>query len=142
MNKKVLLVDDEKDFLDTMSERLTARGLSVATSADPTEALKTAKDRAVDVVVLDLKMPGMDGIEFLKELKDARPELQVILLTGHATVEKGIQAMKLGALDVLEKPAHIDELMERIELASAKKLVLLEKKDQDAIQEILTERGW
>lgn len=142
MSKKVLLVDDEKEFLETMSERLGARGLSVSTSADPAEALKTAKAKSVDVVVLDLRMPGMDGIEFLKELKEARPELQVILLTGHATVEKGIQAMKLGALDVLEKPAHIDALMERIDQASAKKLVLLEKKDQEAIHDILTERGW
>ncbi|WP_461209278.1 response regulator [Desulfocurvus sp. DL9XJH121] len=142
MSNKVLLVDDEKDFLDTMTERLEARGLKVSASADPSEALAVAKARAVDVVVLDLKMPGMDGLEFLKDLKEARPELQVILLTGHATVEKGIEAMKLGALDVLEKPAHIDELMERIERASAKKLVLLEKKDQDAIHDILTERGW
>ena len=142
MSKKVLLVDDEKEFLETMSERLSARGLSVSTSADPTAALETAKAKAVDVVVVDLRMPGMDGIEFLKKLREARPELQVILLTGHATVEKGIQAMKLGALDVLEKPAHIDALMERIDQASAKKLVLLEKKDQDAIHDILTERGW
>lgn len=142
MSKKVLLVDDEKDFLDTLSERLKGRGIDVSSSTKPDEALEMAKTEAVDVIVLDLKMPGMDGIEFLKAIKDSRPELQVILLTGHATVDKGIQAVKLGALDVLEKPANFGTLMERIERASAKKLVLLEKKDQEKITEILSERGW
>ncbi len=142
MSKKVLLVDDEKDFLDTLSERLKGRGIEVSSSTKPDEALEMAKTEAVDVIVLDLKMPGMDGIEFLKAIKESRPELQVILLTGHATVDKGIQAVKLGALDVLEKPANFGTLMERIERASAKKLVLLEKKDQERISEILTERGW
>ncbi|WP_028588292.1 response regulator [Desulfocurvus vexinensis] len=142
MSKKVLLVDDEKDFLDTLSERMKGRGLDVTASADPGQALELARTAPVDVIVLDLKMPGMDGIEFLRAIKQDRPELQVILLTGHASVDKGIQAVRLGALDVLEKPANFGTLMERIERASAKKLVLLEKQDQEKIQEIITERGW
>ncbi|BBD07375.1 response regulator [Desulfovibrio ferrophilus] len=142
MTKKVLLVDDEKDFLDTLSERLKTRGLDVSSSAEPAEALEIAMNDGYDVIVVDLKMPGMNGIEFLRTIKDARPEMQVILLTGHATVDKGIEAVKLGALDVLEKPANFETLMDRIEKASAKKLVLLEKKDQDKIQDIITKHGW
>lgn len=142
MTKHVLLVDDEKDFLETLSERLESRGLDVKTASDPNLALDVARNSEIDVIVLDLRMPGMNGLEFLKKIKEERDELQVILLTGHATVHKGIEAVKLGALDVLEKPADFDTLMERIERASAKKIVLLEKKDQDRISEILTERGW
>jgi DNA-binding NtrC family response regulator len=142
MNKKVLLVDDEKEFLDVLSERMQGRGLDVTASSDPGQALELARTAPVDVIVLDLKMPGMDGIEFLRAIKQDRPELQVILLTGHASVDKGIQAVRLGALDVLEKPANFGTLMERIERASAKKLVLLEKQDQEKIQEIITQRGW
>lgn len=142
MTKKVLLVDDEKDFLDTLSERLKTRGLEVATSADPQVALETACKGGYDVLVVDLKMPGMNGIEFLRSVKEERPEMQVILLTGHATVDKGIEAVKLGALDVLEKPANFETLLDRIDKASAKKLVLLEKKDQEKIHEIITKHGW
>jgi len=142
MTKKVLLVDDEKDFLDTLSERLRTRGLDVSTSADPAEALERAQKGGYDVLVVDLKMPGMNGIEFLRAIKDDRPEMQVILLTGHATVDKGIEAVKLGALDVLEKPANFETLLDRIDKASAKKLVLLEKKDQDKIHDIITKHGW
>lgn len=142
MAKHVLLVDDEKDFLETLSERLETRGLDVQTAADPSMALEIARRDPIDVIVLDLKMPGMNGLEFLQKIKEERDELQVILLTGHATVNKGIEAVKLGALDVLEKPADFGTLMDRIERASAKKLVLLEKKNQDRISEILTERGW
>lgn len=142
MSKKVLLVDDEKDFLETLSERMTLSGLDVMTCSKPKEALKMARDEDVDVIVLDLKMPEMDGIEFLKAVKDLKPELQVILLTGHATLEKGIQAAKLGALDVLEKPAEFETLLDRIKRASAKKLVIMEKKDAEKIHDIITERGW
>lgn len=142
MTKKVLLVDDEKDFLETLSERLKSRDLEVTSSTDPEEALEIARGGGFDVIVVDLKMPGMNGIEFLRAIKDDRPEMQVILLTGHATVDKGIEAVKLGALDVLEKPANFDTLLDRIAKASAKKLVLLEKKDQDKIHEIITKHGW
>lgn len=142
MSKKVLLVDDEKDFLETLSERMSGKGLDVTTSSNPKEALEIARNQPLDVIVLDLRMPEMDGMEFLRQVKEGRPELQVILLTGHATVDKGIEAIKLGALDVLEKPANFGTLLERIERASAKKLVLLEKKDAEAIHDIITERGW
>ena len=92
MAEKILLVDDEADFLEALSERMRARGMQVATSRSAQEALETVEEGAFDAVVLDLQMPGMDGLEALRILKQKDPKLQVILLTGHATVEKGVEA--------------------------------------------------
>ena len=142
MSEKVLLVDDEVDFLDTLSERMRTRGMEVATSSSGAEALKKVEQEAYDVIILDLMMPGVDGLEALKILKAKRPELQVILLTGHATVEKGIEAMKLGAMDFLEKPADLSQLTEKIKKAQAKKMLIVEKQNEDKIKKILEEKGW
>lgn len=142
MDEKVLLVDDEEDFLDALSERMRNRGMQVTTSKSASEAIQTSEAGDYDVVVLDLLMPGMDGIQALKVLKDRRPDLQVILLTGHATVQKGIQAMKLGAMDLLEKPADITELTEKIQKAKARKMILVEKKTEDKIRDILKSKSW
>ncbi len=142
MSEKVLLVDDEVDFLDTLSERMRTRGMEVATSSTGVDALQKVDKEAYDVIILDLMMPGVDGLEALKILKAKRPELQVILLTGHATVEKGIEAMKLGAMDFLEKPADINMLTEKIKKAQAKKMLIVEKQNEDKIKKILEEKGW
>lgn len=142
MSEKVLLVDDEVDFLDTLSERMRTRGMEVATSSTGVDALQKVDKEAYDVIILDLMMPGVDGLEALKILKAKRPELQVILLTGHATVEKGIEAMKLGAMDFLEKPADINLLTEKIKKAQAKKMLIVEKQNEDKIKKILEEKGW
>lgn len=142
MDEKVLLVDDEEDFLDALSERMRNRGMQVTTSKSASEAIQTSEAGDYDVVVLDLLMPGMDGIQALKVLKDRRPDLQVILLTGHATVQKGIEAMKLGAMDLLEKPADITELTEKIQKAKARKMILVEKKTEDKIRDILKSKSW
>jgi DNA-binding NtrC family response regulator len=142
MSEKVLLVDDEIDFLDTLSERMRNRGMEVATSSSGVEALKKVDKEAYDVIILDLMMPGVDGLEALKILKAKRPELQVILLTGHATVEKGIEAMKLGAMDFLEKPADLGQLTEKIKKAQAKKMLIVEKQNEEKIKKILEEKGW
>lgn len=142
MSEKVLLVDDEIDFLDTLSERMRNRGMEVATSSSGVEALKKVDKEAYDVIILDLMMPGVDGLEALKILKAKRPELQVILLTGHATVEKGIEAMKLGAMDFLEKPADLGQLTEKIKKAQAKKMLIVEKQNEEKIKKILKEKGW
>jgi DNA-binding NtrC family response regulator len=142
MSEKVLLVDDEVDFLDTLSERMRTRGMEVVTSRTGVEALQKVEKESFDVIILDLMMPGVDGLEALKILKAKRPELQVILLTGHATVEKGIEAMKLGAMDFLEKPADINLLTEKIKKAQVKKMLIVEKQNEDKIKKILEEKGW
>jgi DNA-binding NtrC family response regulator len=142
MSEKVLLVDDEVDFLDTLSERMRNRGMEVATSSSGAEALKKVEQESYDVIILDLMMPGVDGLEALKILKEKRPELQVILLTGHATVEKGIEAMKLGAMDFLEKPADLSQLTEKIKKAQAKKMLIVEKQTEEKIKKLLEEKGW
>jgi len=142
MSEKVLLVDDEVEFLNTLSERMRNRGMEVATSSSGVEALEKVEKEPYDVIILDLMMPGIDGLEALKILKAKRPELQVILLTGYATVEKGIEAMKLGAMDFLEKPADLNQLTEKIKKAQAKKMLIVEKQTEEKIKKILEEKGW
>jgi DNA-binding NtrC family response regulator len=142
MTEKVLLVDDEQEFIDTLAERMRNRGMEVETSTSPKSALKLVEEGAFDAVVLDLQMPEMDGLEALKILKEKRPELQVILLTGHATVEKGIEAMKLGAMDLVEKPADLSVLTEKIHKAQAKKMILVEKKSEEKIRNIMMSKSW
>lgn len=140
--EKVLLVDDEKEFLDIMAERMESREMDVTTTTSPQDALKKAQDENYDAIVLDLMMPEMDGIETLKELKKKDPDLQVILLTGHATVQKGVEAMKMGATDLLEKPADLKVLTEKIKKAHARKMILVQKKSEEKIKHILAEKGW
>jgi len=142
MAEKILLVDDEKDFLATMSERMEARGMDVTTADSAEAALAQVEAGGFDAIVLDLMMPGMDGIETLKAIKKKKPELQVILLSGHATLEKGIEAMKLGALDFVEKPADINGLTEKIKVAQAKKMVLVEKQMEAKLKDIISAKGW
>lgn len=142
MKEKILLVDDEKDFLDIMSERMGARDMDVTTASSALDALKLIENETYDAVVLDLMMPEMDGLEALKIIKEKRPELQIILLTGHATVEKGIEAMKLGAMDLVQKPADLKLLTEKIKKAQAQRMIIVEKKAEEKIQKIITSKGW
>lgn len=142
MSGKILLVDDEKDFLDVMSERIEARGMEVTKADSAAKALEQVASEGYDAIVLDLMMPGMDGLETLKAIKEKNPDLQVILLTGHATVEKGIEAMKLGALDFVEKPADMDKLTKVIKKAQAKKMVIIEKRMEQKVKEIISHKGW
>jgi len=142
MAERILLVDDEAEFLEALSERMRARGMDVATSASAREALETVEQGAFDAVVLDLMMPGMDGLEALRILKEKDPKLQVILLTGHATVEKGVEAMKRGAVDLLEKPADIDTLTQKIKEASAQRMLLVSQEAEEKIKDILGTKGW
>ncbi len=137
MSEKVLLVDDEKEFLDIMSERMVSRGMVVTTAESADEALSIIKKESFDAIVMDFQMPGMDGLEALKSIKGLKPELQIILLTGYATVEKTVEAMKIGATDFLEKPADIEALAEKIKAAKAEKMLLVEKQTEDKIKNIL-----
>jgi DNA-binding NtrC family response regulator len=138
----VLLVDDEEDFTATLSERMEARGLDVDVSSNGQEALSQVEQKSYDAVVLDLAMPGMNGIETLKKLIAKKPDLQVILLTGRATVRDGVEAMSSGAVEVLEKPADLDALLKNIEKASANRVLLAEERVQKTITEILRTKGW
>lgn len=140
--ERVLLVDDEQEFLDTLSERMTNRGLEVSKATTGKQALQKVEEENFDAVILDMMMPDMNGIETLKVLKLKNPELQIILLTGHATVEKGLEAMKLGAMDFIEKPADIDTLMDKIHKAQARKIVLVEEHNKERIRQIIQEKGW
>ena len=142
MTEKVLLVDDEKDFLSIMSERMKNRGMDVSTAASAKEAIQMAAAESFDAIILDLQMPEMDGLEALKVLKAQKPELQVILLTGHATIERGVEAMKLGAMDLMEKPADLKTLADKIKKAQAKKMILVEKKSEEKIKHIIGGKGW
>ncbi|MBN1102868.1 MAG: response regulator [Deltaproteobacteria bacterium] len=142
MSEKVLLVDDEEEFLEAMAERMRQRDMDVSTTASPADAVRMVQENPYDVIVLDLMMPEMDGLEVLKAVKEKRPDIQVILLTGHATVEKGIEAMKFGAMDFLEKPAELKVLVEKIKEARAQKLMLVEKKIEEKMKKIMHEKAW
>jgi DNA-binding NtrC family response regulator len=137
----ILLVDDEVPFVDTMTKRLTKRGMEVVPAYDGPEALaKLDARRNIEVVVLDVKMPGMDGIEALGEMKKAHPLVEVIMLTGHATVESAIEGMKRGAFDYLMKPCDIELLVEKVTEAAARKRRQEEKIIEARIREITTRR--
>ena len=140
--ERVLLVDDEREFTQVLSQRMESRGVGVDAAASGHEALEKARDKSYDAIILDLSMPEMDGIETLKHLLTDNPDLQVILLTGYATVQTGIEAIKLGAMDFLEKPAEIQKLMEKIQQAKANKLLLVEKRSEEHIKNILETRWW
>ena len=142
MSEKILLIDDEVDFLSAMAERMEARDMKVSTASSAKDGLEKAMTGSFDAVILDLRMPEMDGIETLKKLKEKNPDLEVILLTGHATIKDGIEAMKLGALDLLEKPADINALTEKIKTAQAKKMLIVEKKNEEMIKKIMATKGW
>ncbi|MCB2199712.1 response regulator [bacterium] len=139
---RVLLVDDEKDFVELLAERLAGRGLTVDTCSTGNEALERSGGGNYDAVVLDLEMPGMDGIETLKKLLAEQPELQVIFLSGRGTLKTGIEAVKEGALEFLEKPADISTLLTHIEEAKTRRIVLVEKRMQDEIADVLRRKGW
>ncbi len=142
MTEKVLLVDDEEDFLEVLAERMTSRGIEVSTATSATEAIRIAENESFDAIIVDLMMPEMDGLEALKLIKEKKPESQVILLTGHATVDKGIEAMKLGAVDFLEKPADLSQLTEKIKKAHAKKMIIVEKQIEEKVKKVLRTMGW
>ncbi|ADW18981.1 response regulator receiver protein [Desulfobulbus propionicus DSM 2032] len=142
MNERVLLIDDEQDFMDVLAERMRDRGMNVSTTTSPLEALDKAGEESYDAVILDLMMPEMDGLEALTRLRAKNPDLQIILLTGHATVEKGIEAMKLGAMDFLEKPIDIQALNAKIKEAKAQKMLLVEKRTEEVIKNIIGCKGW
>jgi DNA-binding NtrC family response regulator len=124
---KVLLVDDESEFLDTLVKRIKKRNVNAHGVASGEEALAFLNQQPVDVVVLDVRMPGMDGIQALREIKQRYPLIEVIMLTGHASLEVAIEGMELGAFDYMMKPIEIDELLYKLQDAYKKKSIHTEK---------------
>jgi DNA-binding NtrC family response regulator len=124
---RMMLVDDEERFLSTTKKLLMRKGYDVITASNGSEALEALAIQTIHVVILDVKMPGMDGITTLKEIKRRFPLVEVIMLTGHATVESAIDGLKSGATDYLMKPADVDELVGKAEEAFSKRKTLEEK---------------
>jgi DNA-binding NtrC family response regulator len=139
---KVLLVDDEEEFIALLSERMKSRGFQVDIANSGIKALEKVDEKAYDAIILDLYMPEMDGIDTLKQLLQKNPDLQIIFLTGHATLEKGIEAVKLGAIDFMEKPVDMDKLIEKVNDAKTKKDILSEQKAKKDIDDLLKKKGW
>ena len=121
-NMKVLLVDDEEEFVKALAERLKMRDLRSDTVLDGEEALSFVEDQEPDVMVLDLKMPGIDGMEVLRQVRKAYPKIQVIILPGHGTEKHEEEAKRLGAFDYLEKPVNLDVLVKKMKAAYRRKL--------------------
>jgi two-component system, OmpR family, response regulator len=122
---RVLIVDDEDDFREAIIKRLRARKVEVEGADSGPKALDMVAQQDFDVVVLDVKMPGMDGIETLRALKLQKPLVEVIMLTGHASVESGIQGMQLGAFDYVMKPVALDDLMDKLRQAHERRAIQL-----------------
>ena len=116
-----MLVDDEEDFVEMLSLRLKEIGENVVAAHSGSECLKTLEKTEIDVIILDVKMPGMDGIETLQEIKKRNPLVEVIMLTGHGTIEAAVEGMKLGAYDFLLKPEEFDELTDKLNRARQRK---------------------
>jgi len=142
MKIRVLLVDDEKDFVETLAQRLEVREFAVTTAFGGDEALGLIKEREFDVVVLDVLMPGKDGIDTLNEIKSLKPLVAVIMLTGNATVETAIEGMKVGAYDYLMKPTDTEDLVEKITMAFKLKSEHEERIRKAEINGIVKRHGW
>ena len=138
MAEKVLIVDDDKAFLQVLSERMRHRGMEVSTAESAAAALQLLEKESYDAVLLDLMMPEMGGIEALQIMRRKQPEIQVIFLTGHPSVSKGVEAMKLGAMDFIPKPVDMSELTEKIQAAKTRRMILVEKRALEKIKKIIT----
>ena len=124
---KIMLIDDEERFLSSTSKLLQRKGYNAVTAASGTEALAKLKSSSIHVVILDVKMPGMDGMEILKNIKRDFPLVDVIILTGHGTMESAVDGLKAGASDYMVKPVYIDNLIRKAEEAFDRRLRIEEK---------------
>jgi DNA-binding NtrC family response regulator len=142
LKAKVLLVDDEEDFLATLSERLEIRGLKVTAVTRGEDAVAKIEAEAFDLIVLDLSMPGIDGLETLKRIKAKQPDAEIIILSGKGSIRTSIEAMKLGAEDFLQKPVDMTELLQKISDAKEKRITIMQAKSAEEIEKILKSKGW
>lgn len=141
-NTRVLLIDDEQDFAQIIAERLSRRGVEVELASNGPEGIAKAKERRFDAVLLDLAMPGMDGMETLRHLLELDPHVQVVILTGHGSVAAGVEAIKHGAADFVEKPADIDTLVGKLSDAQQRRLELFEDDVSKKMNDLMRKKGW
>ncbi len=134
-NVQLLIVDDEERFLTTTTKLMEKRGINTKNASSGSEALRIIDESPVDVVILDVKMPGMDGVETLKRIKRNYPLIEVIMLTGHGSVDSAVKGLRMGAFDYVMKPCDIPDLLEKIEDAYTKKLSM-----EDKIRKVRVER--
>ena len=139
---RVLIVDDEVEFLESIGERLRNREFFVDLASSGQEALAKIQSNIYDAIVLDLMMPGLDGMATLKQALAKKSDLQIILLTGHASLETGVEAIKLGALDFMEKPADLDQLTAKIKEGQSRRQELDAATREEAVREALKKYGW
>lgn len=139
---RILLVDDETDFVEALSARLIKRGFTTDLAYDGAEAIEKVRATDYDAVVLDIAMPRVDGITALSRILEIDRDLQVILLTGHGTVHNGIEAMKRGASNFVQKPVDFDEFLSKLQQAANNKLLLIAKRSEAEVAEILRRKGW
>jgi two-component system, OmpR family, response regulator CpxR len=142
MKIRVLLVDDEQEFVEVLAERLEVRDIAVTKAFSGDEALASIQEKPVDVVILDVAMPGKDGIATLVEIKQLNPIIEVIMLTGNATIGTAVEGMRLGAYDYLMKPTETKDLLEKIVKAFKRKTEQDERIRQAEIERIMQRRGW
>ena len=138
MKPRILVVDDEQKFVDYLSERLSIRDYDVTTSSSGKDAVDQVKGYNFDVVILDVAMPGMDGIETLREIKKIKPLTEVIMLTGKGTVETAVEGMHLGAFDYLMKPCETEDLTSKIDKAYERKAEQEERIRAAKVSEIVS----
>lgn len=131
LKPRVLIVDDEEAFRSALGKRLAVRGLEVNTVGSGKEALEELRNKPYDVILLDVKMPGMSGIEALAEIKKINPLLEVIILTGHASVDVAVEIAKLGGYEYLIKPCPLEDLMEKVDAAFERKVAREERVRKD-----------
>lgn len=142
LHAKVLLVDDEEDFTKALAQRLEVRGLRVKTVNCGQDAVQVVGEQSFDVIILDLAMPGMDGLETLRKIKSEHLDAEIIMLTGHASIKSSVEAMKIGAEDLMEKPVDLSALMDKIEELHKKRVVVLQKQSKEEIEKIIKSKGW
>jgi len=142
LKAKVLLIDDEEDFIKSLTSRLEVRGLSVTGATRGQDAVNLLDNEKFDVIVLDLAMPGMDGLETLQKIKEKDPDAEIIMLSGHGSIKTSIEAIKLGAEDFMEKPVDLPELLEKIAEAREKRILVMQKHAREEIESILHTKAW
>lgn len=139
---RILFVDDEEEFVKVVADRLRNRDIEVDTAYNGPDGIARVKESSYDAVLLDLAMPGMDGIETMKNMLEHDSSLQIIILTGQGSVSAGVEAIKKGATDFVEKPADIDTLVDKFSEAQQKRLESFEEDVSKKMSDLMRKKGW